>query len=101
MRALHRIGRRGVKPEMASSLCLQGFARRDQTSVSSFLSADWLSRRFTEHRKKAGCADGTIHSLRHTFITYCLALGMPDSKVMAMKGHTPHNTISRYTHMVG
>lgn len=41
-----------------------------------------------------------IHSLRHTFITYALALGIPESKVMAMTGHVKHDTIARYTHMV-
>ncbi len=65
-----------------------------------FMLADWLSRRFTEHREAAGVSSGTMHSCRHTFITYALALGIPESKLMAMTGHTKHSTILRYTHMV-
>lgn len=65
-----------------------------------FVSGDWLSRTFTEYRDRAGLPAGTVHSLRHTFITYALALGIPESKVMKMSGHTKHDTIARYTHIV-
>ena len=65
-----------------------------------YLDADWISKRLTQHRKQARLASGTLHSLRHIFITYALALGIPESLVMAMTGHTKYDTVRRYTHMV-
>lgn len=67
---------------------------------SVFLLADWLSRRFTEHRDAAGFPEGTIHDLRHSFTTYVLALGVPESKVMKMTGHVKYDTIAKYTHII-
>lgn len=67
---------------------------------SPFVYGDWVSRCFTEHRKDSGLPEGTMHDLRHTFTTYALALGIPESKVMKMTGHVKFDTVARYTHIV-
>lgn len=75
-------------------------APRHKTSKTPFLNLDWLSKRFTEHREMAGVAEGVIHSCRHSFISYCLALSVPESKVMRFVGQVKYDTLAVYTHML-
>lgn len=49
----------------------------------------YASRRFGEYRKKVGVDDPNkvFHSFRHTFITRCKALDIPEEKVKEVVGH--------------
>lgn len=69
---------------------------RHKTAKHPFLSHDWVSRRFTEHR----LPEGTIHSTRHSLITYLLAMGYGESQVMRVVGHVKSDTLAVYTHMI-
>lgn len=48
-------------------------------------------------RENTVLPEGTNHSLRHTFITYALKVGVPDSKVIKMAGHAKLYTPGKYT----
>lgn len=44
--------------------------------------------------------DISLHSTRHTFITTCLASGMPLQQVMYYAGHSKISTTQKYVHLI-
>jgi integrase len=41
----------------------------------------------------------TLHSLRHTFVTWRLEMGDPMARVQGLTGHADANTLMRYAHI--
>ena len=41
----------------------------------------------------------TLHSLRHTFVTWRLEMGDPIVRVQRLRGHADANTLMRYAHI--
>ena len=59
-----------------------------------------LSAMFTAHRKAAGIATGTLHTLRHTSATLALTAGVPVHIVAARLGDDPKTVLSTYAHLL-
>lgn len=62
-------------------------------------SKDWLSRRFTYYRKKAGIEDFRLHDLRHEGASLLFEKGLNVMEVGAITGHKDLASLSRYTHI--
>jgi integrase len=59
-----------------------------------------LTRWFGGHRKAAGIASGTLHTLRHTAATLALTEGVPVHIVAARLGDDPNTVLSTYAHLL-
>ena len=57
-----------------------------------------LTEWFGRHRKAAGIATGTLHTLRHTAATLALTAGVPVHIVAARLGDDPNTVLSTYAH---
>lgn len=60
--------------------------------------AQSLSRMFSADAKKAGM-QGSIHSLRHTFISTLVQRGIPLRVVQELAGHASITTTEKYSHL--
>ena len=60
---------------------------------------DWWKSHFTSNVRKAGIAEGSLNSLRHTFISRAANSGnVPIDYVRAWAGHSKLTTTQRYLH---
>ena len=106
----------GVKPETVAVLrahretqllerTLAGDAYRDADLVfcdklGGPIHPQGLTRCFGRHRKAAGIAAGTLHTLRHTAATLALTAGVPVHIVAARLGDDPNTVLSTYAHLL-
>jgi integrase len=61
---------------------------------------DWdIKRSWKTALDLAGISGFRFHDLRHTAITWMLASGMREAKVMKISGHTQYSTFMRYVNM--
>ena len=66
-----------------------------------FMTDDSVGRAFRYFLKGQGIrGDNSLHTLRHTFITYLLDSGVSIRKVQEIAGHTSMKTTFKYTHIV-
>ena len=77
-------------------------ASMDSDLLVPFVDQWALSKTFTSDRKAAGVVDGTLHSLRHTFISNLLnEKSVPLPVVMELVGHTKIETTMGYVKTLG
>lgn len=57
-----------------------------------------LSRAF-DHALTRADLDGSIHCLRHTYISHLVMAGIPLRTVQALAGHASHTTTEKYAHL--
>ena len=60
---------------------------------------DSVSHYFKAAALRAGIDDVTFHTLRHTFVSRMVEVGMPDRKIMKIVGHSSAHMVSRYAHL--
>jgi integrase len=61
---------------------------------------DRLSRDFMRHRRAAGLAAGSLHTLRHSAATLMLTNGVPVHVAAARLGDRPEQILSTYAHLL-
>lgn len=59
---------------------------------------DTLSDWFTEDARSVGLG-GTLHRLRHTFISHLVMAGVPLRRVQLLAGHEDYSTTEKYAHL--
>lgn len=59
-----------------------------------------LTEWFRRHRKAAGIATGTLHTLRHTAASMTLTAGVPVHIVAARLGDDPKTLLGTYAHLL-
>jgi integrase len=59
-----------------------------------------LTEWFSKHRKAAGIATGSLHTLRHTAATLALTSGVPVHIVVARLGDSPTEILKTYAHLL-
>jgi len=59
-----------------------------------------LTEWFSEHRKEAGIASRSLHTLRHTAATLALTESVPVHIVAARLGDDPKQILTTYTHLL-
>jgi integrase len=59
-----------------------------------------LTEWFGRHRKAAGIPIGSLHILRHTYITIALTEGVPLHIVAARVGDKPETILRTYAHLL-
>jgi integrase/recombinase XerC len=58
-----------------------------------------LTGRFVAFRARVGLPAGSLHTLRHTFVTELKKLDVDTGKTMRLTGHTTERTTQGYTHL--
>jgi len=71
---------------------------KDAERVCPSESLNALTKAARETFKAAGVA-GSLHALRHNYVTYLLLAGVPVAEVMARVGHRNLGTTEGYTHV--
>jgi integrase len=67
----------------------------------SYLEPDLVSQVIVRRLRKAGIADASLHTLRHTHASILLSRGVPLPAIAARLGHSDPNTTARiYCHML-
>ncbi len=61
--------------------------------------ADYYSEQFRKILKKAGIKDGSLHTLRHTFVSRLVMAGADLTTVKELAGHADLKTTMRYAHL--
>jgi len=60
---------------------------------------DYYTENFAKILKKAGIADGNLHTLRHTFVSRLVMAGVDLTTVKELAGHASIATTMRYAHL--
>lgn len=95
----------GIRPLGKAALALlEGLPRRDPVFVFPAASGGkplgGLPHLARAVFAKAGLADATLHTLRHSLATVANALGYTESTIAALLGHARHSITARYAHNI-
>lgn len=72
------------------------------TERKSRVSLEYIDRRFTTLRRKAGLDPAlTLHCLRHSYVTHLIEYGYADRFVQEQVGHQHSSTTAIYTSVSG
>jgi integrase len=89
-----------IHPQLMEPLLLAAGGRMPQDRVLDWkASPQALTGAFTSLRRRAGIPKGSIHRLRHTFVTAMANANVEKSKRMRTVGHTSDRTHEGYTHL--
>lgn len=65
--------------------------------VGKSLSPDGIYGTLRNRAKEAGVKNVSPHVLRHTFVSWCKQMGVPDFRIQAMTGHRSTSMLQTYT----
>jgi integrase len=89
-----------IHPQLMEPLLHAAGGRMPQDRVLDWkASPQALTGAFTSLRRRAGIPKGSIHRLRHTFVTAMANANVEKSKRMRTVGHTSDRTHEGYTHL--
>ena len=90
------------KAALASLAAMRLQSDPDKTTGSFVIQMMWgssISRLFKEDMKKAKLTKGSLHSLRHTFISHAIMAGKPLRLVQVWAGHSSIAVTEKYAHV--
>lgn len=89
-----------IHPNLYSELSKRRLEAKSDLVLNWMRSAHALSARFTYFlRRKCGIARGSLHTLRHTFLTALKRKDVDTGKVQRLAGHANERTTQGYVHL--
>lgn len=85
--------------EILSNLPVRGRFVFDNGKDEPLFCPDYYSEQFRKILKKAGIKDGSLHTLRHTFVSRLVMAGADLTTVKELAGHADLKTTMRYAHL--
>jgi integrase len=85
--------------EILNSLPVRGRFVFDNGNDKPLFCPDYYSEQFRKILKKTGIKDGSLHTLRHTFVSRLVMAGADLTTVKELAGHADLKTTMRYVHL--
>ena len=85
--------------EILNDLPVRGRFVFDNGKDKPLFCPDYYSEQFRKILKKAGIQDGSLHTLRHTFVSRLVMAGADLTTVKELAGHADLKTTMRYAHL--